>query len=93
MLFRSPTTPSPAQTSPNAADRLGDFFFDAYPDSALRTYHRDKVRKMALSSLDPSMLLGFLIQDEDDWEDFSSRVRQVRSSLSASSHLILTHRP
>ncbi|KAL8280849.1 hypothetical protein RQP46_006853 [Phenoliferia psychrophenolica] len=56
-------------------ERLADFFEDAYSDQNLRTYHTDKVRKMAITSLDPSMLVGFLIRDEDDWDDFSSRVR------------------
>lgn len=56
---------------------LDDYFVDAYSDSQLRSYHCDKVRKMALSSLDPSMLVGFLIQDERDWEDFSERIKLV----------------
>lgn len=57
--------------------RLEAFFRTAYPDAALRSYHCDKVRKMALSSLDPSMLVGFLIRDEADWNDFSTRIKRV----------------
>jgi hypothetical protein len=30
-----------------------------------------------MSSLDPSMLLGFLIQDENDWQDFVERMNNV----------------
>ena len=26
--------------------------------------------------MDPSMLIGFLIRDEDDWRDWKERVRQ-----------------
>lgn len=59
-------------------DALGEFYAGAYSDESLRSYHCDKVRKMALSSLDPSMLVGFLIHDGDDWDDFSSRVAEVR---------------
>ncbi|KAI5474555.1 cysteine protease, autophagy-related protein 4, ATG4 [Pseudohyphozyma bogoriensis] len=71
---------SPAVTVSNngvSEEKLADFFVDAYPDSALRSYHTERVRKMPLSSLDPSMLVGFLIQDEGDWEDFSSRVHEL----------------
>lgn len=32
---------------------------------------------MGVTSLDPSMLLGFLIRDESDWEDFATRVQEV----------------
>ncbi|KAM0748846.1 hypothetical protein T439DRAFT_357999 [Meredithblackwellia eburnea MCA 4105] len=56
---------------------IASYLLDAYPDSVLRTYHTEKVRKMALQSMDPSMLLGFLIRDESDWEDFCSRVKEV----------------
>lgn len=33
---------------------------------------------MPMSSLDPSMLLGFLIQDDSDWQDFCARMNNVR---------------
>ncbi|KAK4702472.1 cysteine protease ATG4, partial [Phenoliferia sp. Uapishka_3] len=69
----SPTTP--VQNYYGDQGRLSDFFEEAYSDASLRTYHTEKVRKMALTSLDPSMLVGFLVRDEADWEDFSSRVR------------------
>lgn len=61
-----------------ASGRLGAFLLGAYPDSSWRTYHCDKVRKMHLSTMDPSMLLGFLIRNEADWADFRARVREVR---------------
>lgn len=43
----------------------------------LSTFHCDRVRKMPMSSLDPSMLLGFLIQDHNDWQDFCARMNTV----------------
>lgn len=60
---------------------LDTFFATAYPDSALRTFHTERVRRMPLSGLDPSMLVGFLIKDGLDWDDFCSRSRAVRSPL------------
>lgn len=32
---------------------------------------------MGIASLDPSMLVGFMIRDEADWEDFVERVSEV----------------
>jgi cysteine protease ATG4 len=49
----------------------------AYNPEQLSTFHCDRVRKMPMSSLDPSMLLGFLIQDYDDWQDFCARMNNV----------------
>lgn len=51
-----------------------DHYLNAYPISELRTFHCDRVRKMPLSGLDPSMLVGFLCKDEADYQDFRSRV-------------------
>jgi cysteine protease ATG4 len=54
----------------------------AYGAAELKTFHCDRVRKMPLSGLDPSMLIGFLCRDEDDWRDFRKRVSEVRLSTS-----------
>ncbi|KAJ7249831.1 hypothetical protein C8J57DRAFT_1079396, partial [Mycena rebaudengoi] len=40
------------------------FYQRAYVPAELRTFHSEKVRKMPLSGLDPSMLLGFVCRDE-----------------------------
>lgn len=56
----------------------------AYSAAELKTFHCDRVRKMPLSGLDPSMLIGFLCRDEDDWRDFRKRVSEVRLSGSLS---------
>ena len=49
----------------------------AYSAAELKTFHCDRVRKMPLSGLDPSMLIGFLCRDEADWWDFRRRVSEV----------------
>lgn len=48
----------------------------AYSPAELRTFHCDKVRKMPLSHMDPSMLLGFLCKDEAEWNDLRSRAQE-----------------
>ncbi|KAH9445405.1 hypothetical protein Pst134EB_023246 [Puccinia striiformis f. sp. tritici] len=61
--------------------QLDDFYASAYPNSALQSFHPEKVRRMNLSALDPSMLLGFLVRDEAEWEDLTSRIRSFKPQL------------
>ncbi|KAJ3805044.1 peptidase family C54-domain-containing protein [Lentinula aff. lateritia] len=58
---------------------LEEHYATAYSAAELKTFHCDRVRKMPLSGLDPSMLIGFLCRDEKDWVDFRRRVVQVGS--------------
>ena len=68
-----------ARTGGIEVDAETRWYASAYAEAQLKTYHCDKVRKIPLSALDPSMLLGFLCRDEADFEDFCERV--VRVSL------------
>ena len=58
-------------------DPVQEHYVTAYHSSELKTFHCERVRKMPLSGLDPSMLLGFLCKDEADWWDFKKRVGDV----------------
>ncbi|GAA6009833.1 cysteine protease ATG4 [Rhodotorula paludigena] len=71
---------APSSVPDNLAMQLDSFLLSAYPDAAWATYHCDRVRKCALTSLDPSMLLGFVIEDERDWTDFVGRVKELSAS-------------
>jgi len=62
-------------------EQLDDFYAGAYSSAALQTFHPEKVRRMNLSALDPSMLLGFLVKDESDWEDLTARIRSFKPPL------------
>ncbi|RDB31089.1 Cysteine protease ATG4 [Hypsizygus marmoreus] len=55
-------------------DPVQEHYVTAYHTAELKTFHCERVRKMPLSGLDPSMLIGFLCQDEADWRDFRRRV-------------------
>ncbi|KAJ7249836.1 peptidase family C54-domain-containing protein [Mycena rebaudengoi] len=50
------------------------FYQRVYAPAELRTFHCEKVRKMPLSGLDPSMLLGFVCRDEGEWVDLRRRI-------------------
>ncbi|KMU73274.1 peptidase family C54 [Coccidioides immitis RMSCC 3703] len=52
------------------------------PDSTLSpenldTYHTRRLRRLHIREMDPSMLIGFLIKDDDDWKDWKRRLRSV----------------
>lgn len=56
-----------------------EHFVNEYSAAELKTFHCERVRKIPLSGLDPSMLLGFLCKDEGDWNDFRKRAIEARS--------------
>jgi hypothetical protein len=60
-------------------DLLQQHYVNAYSAIELKTFHCERVRKMPLSGLDPSMLIGFFCRDESDWKDFKKNVKEVRS--------------
>lgn len=56
------------------------WYASAYSEEKLRSFHCDRVKKLPLSGLDPSMLLGFLVQSEAEFDDFCERVAKVKSA-------------
>lgn len=66
-----------AERERQGLDPLQEHYVTAYSAAELKTFHCERVRKMPLSGLDPSMLIGFLCRDEADWLDFKKRVGEV----------------
>lgn len=58
-------------------DPLQQHYVNAYGTTELKTFHCERVRKMPLSGLDPSMLIGFFCRDESDWKDFRKKVDEA----------------
>jgi cysteine protease ATG4 len=50
----------------------------SYTEEELASVHTRRLRSLRVSEMDPSMLLGFLIRDGADWEDWKRRVAEVR---------------
>ena len=50
----------------------------SYTSNELDTAHTRRLRGLRVSEMDPSMLIGFLIRDESDWEDWKRRIREVK---------------
>jgi len=40
--------------------------------------HTRRLRRLHVREMDPSMLIGFLIRDEDDWDSWKSSVKHVQ---------------
>ncbi|KAH7890285.1 cysteine protease required for autophagy [Phlebopus sp. FC_14] len=85
-----PSSPSPGLTASDLdprergaeedeedLDPVAEHYVTQYPVAELRTFHCDRVRKMPLSGLDPSMLIGFLCKDENDWIDLRRRINEL----------------
>ena len=53
----------------------------AYSAAELKTFHCGRVRKMPMSGLDPSMLIGLLCRDEGEWVDFKRRVGELPRTI------------
>ncbi|RAL08435.1 cysteine protease ATG4 [Aspergillus homomorphus CBS 101889] len=51
---------------------------ELYSEDDIDTYHTRRLRRMHLQDMDPSMLIGFLIQSEEDWQDWVNRVNSVK---------------
>lgn len=49
----------------------------AYAEEEVDTYHTRRLRRIHAKDMDPSMLIGFLIKDKDDWVDWKRRVSSV----------------
>ncbi|KAL3458474.1 cysteine protease atg4 [Aspergillus heterothallicus] len=51
---------------------------DPYTKEDIDTYHTRRLRRLHIRDMDPSMLIGFLIKDERDWEDWKTRVESFQ---------------
>lgn len=51
----------------------------SFTPSEFDSYHTRRLRRLHISDMDPSMLIGFLIKDEADWQDWKARVRSLAS--------------
>lgn len=49
-----------------------------YTTEELDSCHTRRLRHLHVEDMDPSMLIGFLINDEDDWDMWKSAVKHVQ---------------
>lgn len=79
------TSRSAASTSASSTSTphgpLEEFLSQTYHPSDLASFHPERVRKMAISGLDPSMLVGFLVRSQDELDDWVRRSEALKPSL------------
>ncbi|KAI5451359.1 Cysteine protease atg4 [Naganishia albida] len=78
--FTRPAIPlqtAAAAAAESSSDAYSERLLSAYTLEQLKTFHCEKVKKMSISSLDPSMLMGFLVRDREDWEDLRRRLNNL----------------
>ena len=49
-----------------------------YTKEEVDTCHTRKLRRIHIREMDPSMLIGFLIRDEEDWQEWRRSVKHVQ---------------
>ncbi|KAH8904569.1 putative cysteine protease ATG4 [Coniochaeta sp. PMI_546] len=59
-----------------------------YTAADLESCHTRRLRHLHVTDMDPSMLIGFLIRDEDDWDMWKSAVKHVQGKaiINVSTH-------
>ncbi|EST08519.2 Peptidase C54 [Kalmanozyma brasiliensis GHG001] len=62
-------------------DDEDEWWSHAYSEAQTSTFHCEKVRRMPIKSLDPSMLLGFLVKDEADLADLCARIKALPKTI------------
>lgn len=50
---------------------------EEYSDAEIGSCHTRRLRKLHVQEMDPSMLIGFLIRDEHDWETWCTQIKNV----------------
>ncbi|KAJ7695131.1 hypothetical protein B0H17DRAFT_1056529 [Mycena rosella] len=73
--------PARTSTEKDMDDAAEQYYASAYTAQELQTFHCEKVRKMPLGGLDPSMLVGFLCRDAEEWTDFRKRVLELPRAI------------
>ncbi|KAI9373205.1 hypothetical protein BJX61DRAFT_552364 [Aspergillus egyptiacus] len=51
---------------------------ESYTEDEVNTCHTRRLRRLHIRDMDPSMLIGFLINDEEDWKDWKARVAHLQ---------------
>ncbi|GKZ36473.1 cysteine protease atg4 [Aspergillus brasiliensis] len=49
-----------------------------YSREEVDTYHTRRLRRIHVRDMDPSMLIGFLIRNQEDWDDWLNRIQAVK---------------
>ena len=51
---------------------------DRYSEAEVASCHTTRLRRLHIREMDPSMLIGFLIRSEEDWQEWKQCVKHVQ---------------
>jgi len=78
-FYLDPHYPRPALPyHENAAD---------YTEAEIASCHTRKLKRIHIRDMDPSMLIGFLIRDEEDWKEWRESVANIPKGQKAIIHV------
>ncbi|TIB15095.1 hypothetical protein E3P89_00718 [Wallemia ichthyophaga] len=66
---------------PNLDELSDKWYIDTYSGSTISSYFCDKPRKMNMNQMDPSMLLGFVVRDGEEFDRFVREVRELPQQI------------
>lgn len=58
-----------------------EFDEDSQKVKSIETCHTKKIRKIHISEVDPSMLIGILIKNEDEWNNWKSKIKDSNTII------------
>ena len=68
----------PHETKPYLPYRDPSSSDTSYTAEEIASVHTRRLRAIHLTEMDPSMLIGFLIRNEEDWQDWKKRLSEVK---------------
>ncbi|KAH3672431.1 hypothetical protein WICMUC_004267 [Wickerhamomyces mucosus] len=80
LFYLDPHLPQPALKSEELEQSISDST-EIISNLDIKSVHTKKLRKIHLNDVDPSMLLGFLIKDEQQWYNFKSEIGDAENKI------------
>ncbi|CCH41822.1 putative cysteine protease atg4 [Wickerhamomyces ciferrii] len=92
LFYLDPHLPQPALLHDDQLDTSVSESTEIVSSLDVNSVHTKKLRKIHLSEVDPSMLLGFLIKDENEWIQWKEKVQNSPTKTSVI-HISPDHTP
>lgn len=92
LFYLDPHLPQPALLHEDKLENSVSESTEIVSSLDIQSVHTKKLRKIHLSEVDPSMLLGFLIRDEEEWKSWKSKIQDAENKNSVV-HISPDHTP
>jgi len=92
LFYLDPHLPQPALLHEDKLENSVSDSTEIISSLDIQSVHTKKLRKIHLSEVDPSMLLGFLIKSEDEWLNWKKKIQSANNKNSVV-HISPDHTP